>query len=279
MMQLAHAEEAIGDRTVRFDFGENWKQYLGGLTEEHIHQAERSLSTSLGLETLHSQTFLDVGSGSGLFSLAARRLGARVHSFDYNPRSVACTAELKERYFACSSDWTIERGSVLDKDYMASLGTFDVVYAWGVLHHTGAMWTGLQNVIDAVANGGSLYTAIYNDQGRMSKVWRQIKRLYNALPAPMHLVVLYPVAARLWGPRLAVDTLHGAPLRTWKSYTATRRGMSPWHDVVDWVGGLPFEVATPEAVFDFCHQRGFTLEHLTTKGGGIGCNEYVFRRR
>jgi len=26
-------------------------------------------------------------------------LGARVHSFDYDPQSVACTAELKRRYF------------------------------------------------------------------------------------------------------------------------------------------------------------------------------------
>lgn len=94
--------KAIDDRAVLFDFGDNWKQSLGGLTEVRIHQAERSLGTSLGLETLRGKTFLDVASGSGLFSLAARRLGTHVHSFDFKTRSIACTAELKERYFARS---------------------------------------------------------------------------------------------------------------------------------------------------------------------------------
>lgn len=167
---------------------------------------------------------------------------------------------------------------MLDKDFMESLGVFDIVYSWGVLHHTGAMWQALERATRAVAYRGILYIAIYNDQGKTSKVWLGIKRLYNVLPSPLRFLVVYPAALRLWGPRLMLDTLHGAPLRTWRSYTATRRGMSPWRDVVDWVGGLPFEVPKPETVFEFCHQRGFILECLATKGGGIGCNEYVFRR-
>ena len=56
------------------------------------------------------------------------------------------------------------------------------------------------------------------------------------------------------------------------------RGMSRWHDIVDWIGGYPFEVATPDSVFEFCRNRGFTLVHLKTSGGKLGCNEFVFQR-
>ena len=56
------------------------------------------------------------------------------------------------------------------------------------------------------------------------------------------------------------------------------RGMNRWRDVVDWVGGFPFEVASPERVFDFYRARGFELERLITCRGGHGCNSFVFRR-
>ena len=56
------------------------------------------------------------------------------------------------------------------------------------------------------------------------------------------------------------------------------RGMSRWHDVVDWIGGYPFEVASPEAVVDFCRARGFSLLRLKTCGRKMGCNEFVFER-
>ena len=53
--------------------------------------------------------------------------------------------------------------------------------------------------------------------------------------------------------------------------------MSRRHDLLDWVGGYPFEVATPEEVFAFCHDRGFELQELSTCGGGLGCNQFVFQ--
>ncbi|HYY59119.1 MAG TPA: class I SAM-dependent methyltransferase, partial [Pyrinomonadaceae bacterium] len=132
-------------RELRFEFGRNWRRFLSTLDEERILEAERSLRLMLEAETLDGKSFLDIGSGSGLFSLAARRLGARVHSFDYDAESVACAQELKQRFFAGDADWTIERGSVLDSDYVKRLGQFDIVYSWGVLHHTGAMWRALEN--------------------------------------------------------------------------------------------------------------------------------------
>ena len=158
---MAASSHEITDRE-RFAFGENWRRFLAILKEKHIQQAEDSLRRMLEISDLRGKTFLDVGCGSGLFSLAARRLGARVHSFDYDPESVGCTQELRQRYFPQDPDWRIEEGSVLNNNYLAGLGHFDVVYSWGVLHHTGAMWRALENVAGSVARGGKLFIAIYN---------------------------------------------------------------------------------------------------------------------
>jgi SAM-dependent methyltransferase len=264
----------------RFEFGANWAAFLKLLDDGRIERAEETLRDMLGVERLDGKTFIDVGSGSGLFSLAARRLGAEVTSFDYDPNSVACTTELRRRYFPDDPKWRIERGSVLDRDFLAALGRYDIVYSWGVLHHTGAMWEALGNVAPLVAPGGQLYVAIYNDQGRSSRTWTRIKRAYVKAPGPLKWGVLLPAFARLWGPSTIRDLVRLTPFRTWKTYrTEVSRGMDPWRDVVDWVGGYPFEVAKPEEILDFYRELGFELRRMITCAGGHGCNEFVFAAR
>jgi 2-polyprenyl-3-methyl-5-hydroxy-6-metoxy-1,4-benzoquinol methylase len=270
------AEVASGER---FEFGANWAQFLNVLNNERIDLAEHSLRNMLGVDSLAGKHFLDIGSGSGLFSLAARRLGASVHSFDYDPQSVACTAELKHRYFPGDPEWIVEQGSVLDQGFLQSLGQWDIVYSWGVLHHTGAMWQALENVIPLVRKDGSLFIAIYNYQRVMTPVWTWVKRAYNRLPNSLRWLVLVPALIRLWGPRTLFDLLRGKPFHTWRHYAEhSVRGMSAWRDVVDWVGGYPFEVAKPEEVFYFFRDRQFVLRNLVTCGGGLGCNQFVFTR-
>ena len=264
----------------RFEFGKNWSRFLAVLDDTRIAKAEESLSRMLEVEHLNGKRFLDIGSGSGLFSLAARRLGAEVHSFDYDPSSVACTKVLRRRYFSGDDRWVIEEGSALDKSYLASLRTFDVVYSWGVLHHTGQMWQAMENVCPLVAPGGQLFIALYNDMGSQSSRWRYIKRTYNRLPrslrVPFTLAVIAPGEAKSVL-RSFLTLQPDQYLKSWTQYNQ-RRGMSRWHDIVDWVGGYPYEVARPEEVFNFCKERGFTLTRLRCGGVGLGCNEFVFAK-
>jgi len=262
----------------RFEFGKNWSRFLAVLDDTRIAQAEASLRTMLEVDSLAGQSFLDIGSGSGLFSLAARRLGARVHSFDYDPDSVASTGKLRSLYFPEDDSWKIEEGSALDPDYIKSLGKFDVVYSWGVLHHTGQMWRALENAQIPVAAGGKFFVAIYNDMGSKSVRWKWIKRTYNELPR----VLKSPFAAMAIAPeegksflRSLVTLKPGEYLRSWTNYDKNR-GMNRWRDIIDWVGGYPYEVAKPEEILDFYRPRGFTLTKMKCGGVGLGCNEFVF---
>lgn len=255
------------DKETRFEFGQNWSKFLSEIDEERISQAEDSLRTFLAVDDLNGKCFLDIGSGSGLFSLAARRLGARVYSFDFDLNSVSCTQELRRRYFSDDSSWQVEQGSVLDTKYLERLGQFDVVYSWGVLHHTGQMLEAFANVVPVVAPGGKLFIAIYNDQGLVSRYWHHVKLIYN-YNAFGKLLAVALHAPYLIGLRLAVRLLRGG--------IALPRGMSLWYDMLDWLGGFPFEVAKPEIVFQFFRDRGLTLMELQTCGSRMGCNEFVF---
>jgi 2-polyprenyl-6-hydroxyphenyl methylase/3-demethylubiquinone-9 3-methyltransferase len=261
----------------RFEFGKNWSNFLRVLDDDRIDRAVASLRRLLGVTDLKGLTFIDVGSGSGLFSLAAYRLGARVRSFDYDAASVACTVELKRRYGTGGADWSVERGSILDKDFLASLGQFDVVYSWGVLHHTGSMWEAIENAAALVAPGGLFAIAIYNDQGVWSKRWTALKKFYCSGPFGKTVMCATYIPAVVTRQLLADLFWFRNPTKYYTDYR-TSRGMSVFYDWFDWLGGFPFEVAKPEVVFKFGNEHGLTMTNFTTCGGSVGCNEFVFRR-
>jgi len=250
----------------RFAFGANWIRFQRLLSPEKIAAAEASLCEMLRVQDLTGTHFLDVGCGSGLFSLAARRLGATVFSFDYDPDSVLCCKMLRDEYLPNDPQWIIQQGSVLDGDFLKTLPRFDVVYSWGVLHHSGDLWRGLSNVCALVSSSGKLFIAIYNDEDLCSRYWLMVKRCY---------------VRRRWmrWPLIGVHAIYPfLPSQIYRALTGRlnkERGMSAWYDLIDWVGGYPFEVASVRDLFEFYHSRGFRLDNIRTTNRS-GCNEMVF---
>ena len=265
-----------------FSFGKNWAAFLRhGLDSASVATAIQDTSRFLGLSDLRGLTFMDIGCGSGLFSYAAHAMAAEhITSFDVDPLAVQCCMTMKKRADS-PSNWNVFQGSILDPATLQQLPRVDIVYSWGVLHHTGDMWTAIRNAATFVKPGGRFFISIYNrleydslTRYRGSHAWLRLKRVYNRSGW------VGQRAMECWfaGKDIAASVVSlRNPVHQIRQYR-NKRGMSWWYDIVDWLGGYPYEFASAGEVFEFCHRElGLTLERLTTTSS-IGCNEFLFSR-
>jgi 2-polyprenyl-6-hydroxyphenyl methylase/3-demethylubiquinone-9 3-methyltransferase len=260
-----------------FPFGENWSEYAKHIDEARIEEAKKGLLRFLQLEEIQNKTFLDIGCGSGLHALAALKLGAEsVVATDIDPVSVATTIDVLGKN-APSSSYEVREISVFDLPKQIHT-PFDVVYSWGVLHHTGDMYRAITIASSLVAPGGILALALYR-RTLMCKLWRYIKRWYtnSSKQNQKRVQSVYIFLLKL---RYALLRRDFEAMRT--NYLSSR-GMSFEHDVHDWLGGYPYESVTPEEVYQHMERLGFTLVRQNVTPGGIGlfgsgCDEFVFRK-
>lgn len=260
-----------------YEFGANWKDYLKNLDEAAIAQATKDFAVLVPEELVRGKSVVDIGSGSGLHSLAAIRLGAKsVLAIDIDRDSVEATTSTLEKH-AEGAEFRVIRKSILDTG-PDELGKFDLVYSWGVLHHTGAMWEAIDAASRHVADGGRFALAIYR-KTPLCWAWRIEKRIFtNAGETARSIIRSIYTRAYI----LRLKLIGRSPNHHIDDYSSVR-GMNFYNDIEDWLGGFPYESATEDEIEAFLKPRGFALEYVKRlKPGlglfGTGCAEFRFRR-
>lgn len=264
---------------MKFTFGKNWKRFVPLINDQRVEFAKQSLTEFTGLKDFTGMSVIDIGCGSGLYSYSAYLLNAkRLVSVDLDPGCVECANTLRQQ---CGNpaNWEARQGSILDDKFVSGLGKYDLVYSWGVLHHTGQMWKAIENAAKLVADNGLFYIAIYNKVGgrRGSALWVKIKKLYNKVPFPIRILmhvfyIIYHFVSN-------IILLHN-PLKDFMSdyRTKEKRGQNWLIDITDWLGAYPYEFANIEEIFRFMKVRfpSFVLENLK-QDPGLGNNWFLFR--
>jgi 2-polyprenyl-6-hydroxyphenyl methylase/3-demethylubiquinone-9 3-methyltransferase len=266
----------MGDK-ITFSFGRNWKHFLSTVTNEKLSIAKESIIDFTGKDDFTGKTVFDIGSGSGIFSFCMNSMGAnKLVSIDVDPFSVECTKHMWENAKA-PENWAVHEDSVLSNNLKDKYGTFDVVYSWGVLHHTGDMWKAISNSASLVNRGGLYYIAIYNGVTGVfgSKFWTKVKRWHNRSP----FIGKYVLESSYMITFFISSLLKGRnPLKIIREYKQ-KRGMNWRRDVTDWVGGYPYESATIEEIFRYVNMNfpDFRLKNVKSTNG-LGNNWFLFER-
>jgi ubiquinone/menaquinone biosynthesis C-methylase UbiE len=254
-------------KNIAFNFGENWQKFSeNSLDADKLKAAMESLRKLISEEKIKDRSFLDIGCGSGIFAIAASLMGAKkVIGIDISKESVAASINNKNR-FAPQSNISFFHKSVFDEDVF-ELGEFDIVYSWGVLHHTGNMYGAIDRACRFASSGALFVIAIYNKHWS-SGVWKLIKWFYNVMPKPIQRLMIWFFYLIIALAKLIVTRKN--------PFAKKKRGMSFYHDIVDWVGGYPYEYAGKDDIINYMEKKEFKCVKFVKPVVPTGCNEFVF---
>jgi len=256
-------------KEVRFNFGENWKEFSeNALDESKLRKSMNSLNALIGKDRIKGSCFLDIGCGSGLFSIAASLMGAKkVVAFDVSKESIGASL-INKKKFAPNNKISFSINSVFDAK-ISKLGKFDIVYSWGVLHHTGKMLKSIDISTSLVKKNGLFVIAIY-EKHWSSLLWKLIKKTYNISPKYIKKIMIMLFYWVIAFAKLVVTKKN--------PFADKKRGMDFYYDVVDWMGGYPYEYASRQEIESYVEKKGFKLVRFVKSHVPTGCNEYVFSR-
>jgi 2-polyprenyl-3-methyl-5-hydroxy-6-metoxy-1,4-benzoquinol methylase len=269
-------EQASTNR-MQFDFGQNWSDYSAhALTGERAKEAQNAFAALLAdAGGVAGKSFVDVGFGQGLGLLSAAAAGAEVVGIDINPKCEDVLERNKRFFPTVQQHIPVIIGSILDDeivrralDVSPTAGEYDIVHSWGVLHHTGNMKAAIRNTARLVKPGGYFIVALYNRHWS-SRAWLLIKYMYCKAPAPLQRLMVRALLPIIYAAKRLV---------TREDARKQSRGMDFYYDVVDWVGGYPYEYFSKTEAIAFVESLGFECVRSIDSRVPTGCNEFTFRR-
>ena len=170
--------EFIRSTSSSFDF--QWGHIKDGVAlrsdPEFLKRCRGLVASYTGLPEhwFNGKRVLDAGSGNGRWSATFCELGAQVTAFDISEHGVAETQRECAGHPA-----KIFRHSVLEP--IPTEETYDLVWSYGVLHHTGDTYRGFQNLVPKVAPRGHLFLMLYGEPRLENMIEFKELNLYQAL--------------------------------------------------------------------------------------------------
>ena len=168
----------LEDLESHFEFGSNWNDFSSLVTKSNLNNAKLSFK-KLGLHKLiKNKSFLDIGCGSGLNLITSLEFGVKkVCGIDIDPDCIKTSKKLLSK-FSNKKNWDVYNLSIFDKK-IEKFQKFDVVYSWGVLHHTGDMYKAIDKSMKLVKYDGYLCLALYQKTPFCSFLENRKKVIYE----------------------------------------------------------------------------------------------------
>lgn len=260
----------------RFEFGQNWADFSNDINDETLELAIEGLKKLLPKDfDPNGKSFLDIGSGSGLHAIAAAKIGfSKILCTDYDINSTNTTKRNAEKFDVAGVIEAFQDDILNSKLNEKSKEKFDIVYSWGVLHHTGNMWKAITNASKFVKDDGHFIIAIYT-KTKFCNMWKIIKRTYCNAPKFVQKVMGY----KYHFIRSFRQILNGELFKKYED----NRGMNRYYDSIDWLGGYPYESASSDEIISFLEKDFLIQDSFSTTPGlgllGTGCAEYTFRKK
>jgi ubiquinone/menaquinone biosynthesis C-methylase UbiE len=170
-------------------YGKLWDKYE---TDEYIKEAYRIIESrfknnEFDLSVLKGKTILDMGCGSGRYTIALTKTGAeKVYGIDLGKESIRKAALIAEKSGIRNIEFDV--GSVLDLPYEDNL--FDFIYSNGVLHHTENLEQGINELYRTLKPGGESFLYLYADGGIFWYSRKKMPRVMKKIPQSYTMAIL-----------------------------------------------------------------------------------------
>lgn len=261
-----------------FQFGKNWNNFSNSISKNNINNSLKSIQNLISKKDIENKSILDIGCGSGLSLLSFLKLGAKsVCGVDIDPMSVKTAKSVIEKYYN-NKNWSVEEKSIFDIN-LKTYPKFDLVYSWGVLHHTGDMWRSIDIASSLLKKNGVIFLALYQ-KTKLCKFWELEKRFYVNSPKIIQKIIR-TLFKTLYISGLIVSKKN--PKVFFQNYKE-KRGMEWHYDIHDWLGGYPYESIKRRDLEIFLNKKGFVIENYFYKKNklfgllGSHCDEFIARK-